>query len=205
MGGDGGTLNNSRREHVQARKALFGSSTRAPPTQRVSISECAISKQPLNPRHVVVDRLGQLYNKDALISYLLFRRTRDDGTVDVLGHVASLKRDTRGVKFVDGLLMCGVTKREVTAEGGFSVGWECGCVCKDVRDVHGVTGNGCLACGTQGERVPLGMTLAKVEQLKQALVERKQRGKNKRARATQKRDGNQVPVRKMRKVEADVS
>lgn len=205
MGGDGGTLNNSRRDHVRARRALFASPTSPPSTQRVSISDCAISKQPLTPPHVVVDRLGQLYNKDALISYLLSRRTRQVGARDAFQHIASIKSDTRAVKFVNDVLMCDITKKEVTAEGGFSVGWRCGCVCKHVKDVHGVNEDGCLACGKQGDRVPLGMMLPQVEQLKQALYEKKQRGKKRRAVRKGTHDSPPVSVRKLRKLDADVA
>lgn len=165
MGGDGGTLNNSRREHVRARALILGLSPTPSLTQRASVAECALTKQPLTPPYVVVDRLGQLYNKDALISYVLKRRSHKSTDTDVFAHIRSVKKDTANVRFTDGELLCIVTRKVATEEGGFSVGWNCGCVCARIREVEGVGGKGCVSCGVEGARVGLGLTLQERESI----------------------------------------
>lgn len=159
MGGDGGTLNNSRADHVRMRAALGGSAAAADAKAgrlraRASVTECAASRQPL-AAPVVADRLGQLCNKEALIGVLLARSG--------FAHVRRLGRDTVDVPE---WRTCRVTRETVTEEGRFAVGWACGCVVAG-RAVDAVRGKGweaadaegeCVSCGGVTALVRLGMT-----------------------------------------------
>lgn len=185
MGGDGGTLNNSRADHVRMRAALGGSAAAADAKAgraraRASVTECAVSRAPL-AAPVVADRLGQLCNKEALIGVLLARSG--------FAHVRRLGRDTVAVAE---WRVCGVTREAVTEEGRFVLGWECGCVVAG-RAVDAVRGKGweaagaageCVACGVRTELVRLGMTGEERDGVLVALEEagagRKKTGKRKR-------------------------
>lgn len=167
MGGDGGTLNNSRTDHVRMRRQVLGAASTARASSRASVTHCALSKQPLHPPHVVVDHAGNLYNKEALLRYVLSRRSRKHSPeFDALAHVRSVKRDTRAVvcTLEDGLV-CPVTRKAVAEGGRFGVGWECGCVTARVS-VQGVGSDAevegdevCVACEKAGWRVRLGLSL----------------------------------------------
>lgn len=200
MGGDGGTLNNSRREHTRLRREILGpGAVTAAAKSRASVRTCAVSKEPLQPPHVVADWSGVLYNKEALVSCLLVRARRGGGA---LAHVRMLARDTavvRGVG-VGGTLVCPVTRKTVTEEGRFGLGWRCGCVTASVDGVDGVGESGgegdghnaqntvkCPACGVVGERVMLGMTLQERSAALQAV--RDQRVAEAAARKTARKEG----------------
>ncbi|PXF46085.1 Protein RTF2-like [Gracilariopsis chorda] len=226
MGGDGGTLNNSRHEHTRLRARVLGHSSPASQKlrkrQRASVTHCEASKMALQPPHVVVDRLGLLYNKDALISCLLHRARHKSR--HAFSHIASLKKDTAHVNLVEqnGQFICPVTKKVVTAEGSFSVGWSCGCVTANVvyvqravragrhqdapSDVASTTSSSqepqvCISCAKMGERIPLGMTFEE----RQAVLERvlaareKSRSLKKKKRKSIANDAD-PPVSKIRKL-----
>lgn len=194
MGGDGGTLNNSRREHVRLRNRVLGvpaCNAGAAFAQRASVTECTLSKARLSPPHVVVDRAGNLYNKESLIAYILARRSKEEGDdPDAFAHIQSVKRDTAPVHFLNGekQLMCPVTRKVAFTEGGFTIGWKCGCVTAPVHDVVGVGGtdeNGdekCIACDKKGPRVRLGTTVAYRQEVVGELRKREKARKGKKKR-----------------------
>lgn len=195
MGGDGGTLNNSRQDHVRLRREINGSSNgQDSETQRASVTECALSNEPLRPPHIVVDMAGQLYNKDSLISFLLERRQRGNESEGALSHLRSMKYDTVSVCVPPNYarLTCPVTLKEATEEGHFTVGWKCGCVTAPVRGVPGVETTIedaekpdeelCISCRIKGPRVQLGLTLKerlkaieKIEQSRRARKSKKRK------------------------------
>jgi Rtf2 RING-finger len=184
MGGDGGTKNISRGEHVRFRRDLgaigvsagegsSGSAFR----ERSSVTVCAASRQPL-ASPLVVDRLGQLFNKDALIACMLARTS-------AFQHVRSLARDTAPVACDRLPLVCAVTREIVTEQGRFVVGWDCGCivaasaadvVSKAARvggSIDAVCDNGaysCVACGHVGPRVQLGVTGKERDELRARIM-----------------------------------
>lgn len=206
MGGDGGTLNNSRREHVRARASILGPVSTPTSTQRASVAECALTKQSLTPPHVVVDRLGQLYNKEALISYILTRRSRKSSKVDVFAHIKSVRKDTASVRFTDGELLCMVTRRVATEEGGFSVGWKCGCVCAKIKGVEGVGEGVCASCEAEGERVILGLTMKERGEVFEKEMEKGKRGKKRRLEGQDQDGGDELrTVKKVVKVVSNAS
>lgn len=167
MGGDGGTLNNSRAEHAAVRRSLNlasdGDARRR--LSRASVRECALTGEPLRPGETVVCRAGQLYNREAVVSHLLRRGTG-------VPHIRKLRRDVASVRAP---LQCAITRAEVRADGSFSVGWNCGCVCAPV-DVAGrrvakpAEETQCAACAAEGKRVVLGQTAAQRAAIVQAIV-----------------------------------
>lgn len=195
MGGDGGSLNNTREEYTRLRRTLQQnrdiSADEAHNRQRSSTTHCALTKVELQPPHVVGDRLGQLYNKEALLRHMILRAERvrtgqctgDSGTDSILSHIRSVKKDTVTISLrtVDGsgLFVCPITRRTITPEGRFSFGWTCGCVAADSVPVDTGTINGtqspCLVCGTRGERIPLGMTLERRQVVRKAIIQKREK------------------------------
>ncbi|KAI0567712.1 Replication termination factor 2 [Gracilaria domingensis] len=203
MGGDGGTLNNSRHEHTRLRATVLGAPTLTTQhrlkRQRASVTHCELSKQPLSPPHIVVDRLGLLYNKDALINYILHRAREKTAQNDALSHIVRLKRDTARVRFVseDGVFVCPVTKRVVSEGGRFTIGWQCGCVTATIEEAVHHEGTSeqhstlsgdmqtCVACSETGERIPLGLSVEERQKRLRSLLEvrKRQREQKKKKRA----------------------
>ena len=108
-----------------------------------------------------------------------------------------MKKDTAAVNFAtsSGQRVCPITRRAVTEEGRFTVGWKCGCVVADaaaqgMRDVesgvhHGEDGGeaSCVVCQIRGERVRLGLTLEERNRIREGLEkERVERKSKKRKR-----------------------
>jgi hypothetical protein len=123
----------------------------------------------------VADRLGQLFNKDALIACMLSR-------AEAFSHVRSLRRDTSAeVKLSsDGTLQCVLTREPALPDGRFRLGWACGCV-TSAAAAAAVAGDGethndddegpCVACGTVGRKVKLGMIREEREKVLAAITE----------------------------------
>ncbi|KAL5495834.1 RTF2 [Sanghuangporus weigelae] len=86
MGNDGGSIPDRRdlvRTKVKAEQADKANQTRA------RWFYCALSKRPLE-EPIVSCALGKLYNKDALLEYLLDKSAYGDGD-EICGHIKSLK------------------------------------------------------------------------------------------------------------------
>ncbi|OCH94185.1 DUF602-domain-containing protein [Obba rivulosa] len=93
MGNDGGSIPDRRdlvRTKAKAEQADKANQTRA------RWFFCALSKRPLQ-EPIVSCALGKLYNKDALLEYLLDRSAYGDGE-EICGHIRSLK-DVKTLKF----------------------------------------------------------------------------------------------------------
>lgn len=151
MGGDGGTLNNTRAEHATIRRSA--AVRRIDSSARASVRECTLTQEELIPAEVVVDAAGQLYNKSALLENLL-----NGGTG--VSHIRKLSRDVAKVQFErdeSGAPLCAVTRAVARPDGTFSVGWICGCV---VATIETTNDEECPACGEPGTRVHLGQTVA---------------------------------------------
>lgn len=163
MGGDGGTLNNSRHEHTNLRNRILNrpdvATQAAQRRQRASTTHCALTDDALQPPHVVADRLGQLYNKEALLRHMIRRaslahREGPSGWGDALAHIRAVKKDTVAAQLragpQRGAFVCPVTARTVVAEGRFSLGWRCGCVVADGTPLE-ADGSGAGAWATSAE------------------------------------------------------
>jgi len=90
--------------------------------RQIQMKTCRISQQDLRPP-IVVDRLGNLMNKESFMEALLSHSLEAD-------HIRGLK-DVKDVKMVfkDGRPICPITMRELDDGGCRSVAlWSCGCV-----------------------------------------------------------------------------
>lgn len=103
---------------------------------------CCLSRQPLQPP-VVIDRLGQLYNKEALLEYMI-RRAKKAASAsehEVARHVKSVKADVREVTLHANPVReaergdihyfpyaCPLTQRVMNGKHKFVCLWPCGCV-----------------------------------------------------------------------------
>ncbi|KAK4523927.1 hypothetical protein GAYE_SCF00G1825 [Galdieria yellowstonensis] len=173
MGGDGGSLNNTRLELVQVRKDVLGkrkkTSDGAPgDTKEANFKTCAISREPLRPP-VVACKLGYLFNKEALIRFLLERKTKtkqEDFSVgvDAFQHIKSLKdvvdcsRSLQGDEIKGFRVVCPITLQEASSKRRFYVLWKCGCIVSEsaLRETGFMkaTDNGsrsCPVCFTSGQ------------------------------------------------------
>jgi len=170
---DGGSLNNTRLELVQVRKDVLGkrkkTSDGAPgDTKEANYKTCAVSREPLRPP-VVACKLGYLFNKEALIRFLLERKTKtkqEDFSVgvDAFQHIKSLKdvvdcsRSLQGDEIKGFRVVCPITLQEASSKRRFYVLWKCGCIVSEsaLRETGFMkaTDNGsrsCPVCFTSGQ------------------------------------------------------
>ncbi|ETW78390.1 hypothetical protein HETIRDRAFT_479539 [Heterobasidion irregulare TC 32-1] len=137
MGNDGGSIPDRRdlvRSKPKAEQADKANQTRA------RWFSCALSKRPLQ-EPIVACALGKLYNKDAIIEFLLDRSAYGDGA-DICGHVRSLK-DIKTLKLTPNTapasaspdsatdrakFVCPLTLKEMTGHVPFVYLSTCGCV-----------------------------------------------------------------------------
>ena len=135
-------------------KESFGTSSAAWRT-------CSISKEALRPP-VVACRLGRLYNKESIISYLLQRKSK---RIRGLSHIKSLKdvfpvhltpnpfqeNDNR-LKIQDDNIeelfpfICPISRKEMNGKIRFNFHTECGCVLSESAQ-KSVPSENCLNCG----------------------------------------------------------
>lgn len=123
-------------------------------------TQCRLSKAPL-ARPVMADRLGQLYNKDGVIEYLL-RRARHEATDaenKVAGHLRGLK-DVREVALTPNPVRrdaddklyypyaCPLTQRALNGKFRAVCLWPCGCVLSEsgLRETAARTDEPTAAC-----------------------------------------------------------
>eukprot|EP00187_Rhodella_violacea_P004527 CAMPEP_0174891556 /NCGR_PEP_ID=MMETSP0167-20121228/6618_1 /TAXON_ID=38298 /ORGANISM="Rhodella maculata, Strain CCMP736" /LENGTH=204 /DNA_ID=CAMNT_0016129783 /DNA_START=99 /DNA_END=710 /DNA_ORIENTATION=+ len=201
MGGDGGSKNNSRMELVRMRNELLNRgppSAASAPSKRDSARDqwtsCALSRAPL-AAPVAACRLGRLYNKPALLTALLARKSDPPLAIDPIAHVRNLRDVVDcNVQFVPDssppVLRCPVTLKDAHGGTRFVVLWPCGCVVAEaaVRRAGargGEDGLGeCVVCGKEVEEgvglYPKGKELD--ERMKLVAVEVAGRGKRARGR-----------------------
>ncbi|TFY75179.1 hypothetical protein EWM64_g8833 [Hericium alpestre] len=136
MGNDGGSIPDRRdlvRSKPKAEQADKNNQTRA------RWFSCALSKQPLQ-EPIVSCALGKLYNKDAVIEFLLDRSSYGDGE-QICGHIRSLK-DIKTLKLTPNpappaspdsmaeraTYVCPLTFKEMSGHVPFIYLATCGCV-----------------------------------------------------------------------------
>ncbi|KAK9472918.1 Rtf2 RING-finger-domain-containing protein [Dipodascopsis tothii] len=149
MGNDGGS--------IPTRRELVKESARAKTTSEIFAqaqldakllwSTCHLSRKPLQAP-VVSDYLGRLYNKDAVLEWLIAPDTFADGP-GLVGHIKSIK-DVVEVHFgrQDGSdrWVCPVTRKELGAGSRFVYHAECGHVFAESA-LKEIAGDSCLECG----------------------------------------------------------
>mmetsp|Transcript_5860 Transcript_5860/g.17583 ORF Transcript_5860/g.17583 Transcript_5860/m.17583 type:complete len:248 (+) Transcript_5860:107-850(+) len=152
MGGDGGSLNNSRLELVRVRKEMMGqkgkNSVEKDVRDRDKWTTCAISRERLSPP-VVACRLGYLYNKEQLIRFLrdkqLRKRTPEFSHVRSLKDVVDCKLEL--VSDSKAVFRCPFTLKEALGGQRFIVLWGCGHVMSDSALAElGKGGKVCISC-----------------------------------------------------------
>jgi len=132
MGNDGGSIPDRRdlvRSKPKAEQADKANQTRA------RWFYCALSKRPLQ-EPVVSCPLGKLYNKDALLEYLLDKSAYGDGA-EICGHIRSLK-DVKTLKLTPNParspgaerapFICPLNLKEMNGAQPFVYLASCGCV-----------------------------------------------------------------------------
>ncbi|KAJ2763211.1 Replication termination factor 2 [Coemansia sp. BCRC 34490] len=143
MGNDGGSI--PRRSEMVREKPKDEKADRK--NQLIAMYyHCALSKKPLEAP-VVGDGLGRLYNREAVLEYLLGKDTFGDGA-QVCKHIKSLKdiktltakdnpayekskKSTAILSFDQqpaAPFLCPVTGKEMNGNAPFEFLWSCGCV-----------------------------------------------------------------------------
>ena len=109
---------------------------------------CALTKEPLK-KPICICRLGNLYNKEALIQKLV------EGTMPKTGfdHIRKIKdvREINPETAENGTILCPLTKKELNGFNKFLAYWECGCVVSlsAVKEIQSSTNkNICVMCET---------------------------------------------------------
>ncbi|KAK9462712.1 Rtf2 RING-finger-domain-containing protein [Lipomyces oligophaga] len=148
MGNDGGS--------IPGRRDLVKSSARRPTSSQVfeqnqlnasfDWTTCRLSSKPLCIP-IVSDCLGHLYNKDAVLEYLISPEEFGDRveTIKTVRDVVELKiSQTKGGKWI-----CPITRKEIRAGGSkFVYHAECGHVFSETA-LKEIVDTACLECGTE--------------------------------------------------------
>ncbi|KAJ3045363.1 hypothetical protein HDV00_010233 [Rhizophlyctis rosea] len=166
MGCDGGSIP-KRHELVKTQKAA-----ERPDARSLLLAAwffCSLSKRPLESP-VVADLLGKLYNKDAILEYLLNKGAYGDGD-KICGHITSFKDvttlnltpnpafsskdtltsiivSTTQEKRLVAQYICPVTQKEMNGKSRFSYIQTCGCVFSE-QAFKEVPSTQCLKCGKE--------------------------------------------------------
>ncbi|XP_045547355.1 replication termination factor 2 isoform X1 [Salmo salar] len=202
MGCDGGTIP-KRHELVKGPKKVEKVDKNAALAARWKY--CALSTEKLR-RPIVACDLGRLYNKDAVIEYLL-DKSADRPNSEVASHLRGIKdikelnltdnpawegerRNTKGDRYEDmhcAMFICPVVGLEMNGKHRFCFLQTCGCVFSD-RALKEVKTEICHKCGDpfkDENLVVLNGTKEEVEKLREKMEE-------KRAKATKKSKKNKV-------------
>jgi hypothetical protein len=130
-----------------------------PGTNAIRFSTCALSGEPLRTP-VVADELGSIFNKDAIIQYVLEQRS-----IPQFSHIKSLKRDlipmrpTPNPRYIESDVaveggkgeapfICPITGLEANGQHGFVLFRSCGCVLSEraVKEMMAKGAGACPAC-----------------------------------------------------------
>ncbi|XP_076870076.1 replication termination factor 2 isoform X2 [Brachyhypopomus gauderio] len=154
---------------------------------------CALSQERLR-RPIVACGLGRLYNKDAIIEYLL-DKTAERPNVEVVEHIRNIKdvkelnltdnpawegesRNAKGDCYEDmhrAMFICPVVGLEMNGKHKFCYLHTCGCVFSD-RALREVKTEICHKCGDpfrEGDAVVLNGSKEEQEKLRKAMEERR--------------------------------
>jgi len=176
MGCDGGSIP-TRCELVKTKEKTEVKNVNE--LNRIKWFSCAISKEPLK-EPIVTCALGNLYNKEAIITALLSKNLDP-----AFRHIQSLK-DVTEIKFTPNPsythlseispYICPVTQMEVGGRYRFVAIPECGCVISQ-RALREVPSKECLNCGKSFDpknSISLNNTEEDIEKLRKELKEQRQ-------------------------------
>ncbi|KAM6927248.1 replication termination factor 2 [Xenentodon cancila] len=196
MGCDGGTIP-KRHELVKGPKKVEKVDKNAELAARWKY--CALSQEKLK-RPIVACELGRLYNKDAIIEYLLDKSAERPNTEAVV-HIRGIRdikelnltdnpewegerRSAKGDRYEDihcGMFICPVVGLEMNGKHRFCYLQTCGCVFSD-RALKEVKAEICHKCGDpfkNDDIVVLNGTKEEVEKLRERMVEKRSKAKTK--------------------------
>ncbi|CAL8339366.1 unnamed protein product [Lota lota] len=199
MGCDGGTIP-KRHELVKGPKKVEKVDRNAELFAKWKY--CALSQEKLK-RPIVTCELGRLYNKDAVIEYLLDKTTERPNT-EVVSHIRGMKdikelnltdnpewegegRTSKGDRYEDmhcAMFICPVVGLEMSGKHRFCYLQTCGCVFSD-RALREVKSEICHKCGEQfkvEDIVVLNGTKDDVEKLKGRMEEKRAQAKTKKSK-----------------------
>ena len=169
MGNDGGSI--PKRAEMVKTKTKDAQSDDPEETLKAKWTCCYLSKEPLE-RPVVACGLGRLYNKEAVVKYLLNRESTSE-----MQHITSLKHVFQ-VKMTDSTFpespyfACPITGREMNGKCRFVVVRGCGCVFAEqaLRELPSDSGK-CLVCEQEGpmDIIPIYRKAEEVEELRSKL------------------------------------
>lgn len=175
MGNDGGSIP-GRQDLVKSKRRRRHSDTEEIVKQSKS-KYCSLSKETLK-KPIVGDKLGQIYNKTAIIKALI-----EKNLPDTFNHISSLKdvKDINGEISKNGYLQCPITMSEFSGINKFYFLWNCGCVIsKKAIDEIGMKDK-CLVCGKDfhhdKDLISLNYTKEEKENIKNELLTLKERKK----------------------------
>lgn len=199
MGCDGGTIP-KRHELVKGPKKVEKVDKNAELAAKWKY--CALSQEKLR-RPIVACDLGRLYNKDAIIEYLL-DKTAERPNAEAVAHIRGIKdikelnltdnpewegerRNTKGDRYEDihcGMFICPVVGLEMNGKHRFCYLQTCGCVFSD-RALKEVKTEICHKCGDAfkvEDIVVLNGTKEEVEKLREKMEERRTKTKTKKSK-----------------------
>lgn len=177
MGNDGGSIP-GRQDLVKSKKRRRHSDTEEIVKQSKS-KYCSLSKETLK-KPIVGDKLGQIYNKTAIIKALI-----EKNLPETFNHISSLKdvKDINGEINKNGYLQCPITMSEFSGINKFYFLWNCGCIMsKKAIDEIGMKDK-CIVCGKDFDHdkdmISLNYTKKEKEIIKKELLSLKERKKQK--------------------------
>ncbi|CAJ1050328.1 replication termination factor 2 [Xyrichtys novacula] len=210
MGCDGGTIP-KRHELVKGPKKVEKVDKNAELAAKWKY--CALSQERLK-RPIVSCDLGRLYNKDAVIEYLL-DKTAERPNAEAVTHIRGIKdikelnltdnpewegerRNTKGDRYEDihcGMFICPVVGLEMNGKHRFCYLQTCGCVFSD-RAMKEVKTEICHKCGDpfrDDDVVVLNGTKEEVEKLKEKMEERRSKAKTKKSKKSKAAESLSTP------------
>lgn len=199
MGCDGGTIP-KRHELVKGPKKVEKVDKNA--EMAAKWKYCALSQEKLK-RPIVSCELGRLYNKDAIIEYLLDKSAERPNS-EAVTHIRGIKdikelnltdnpewegerRNTKGDRYEDilcGMFICPVVGLEMNGKHRFSYLQTCGCVFSD-RALKEVKTEICHKCGDPFKNedvVVLNGTKEEVDKLREKMEEKRAKAKAKKSK-----------------------
>ncbi|KAJ2083568.1 Replication termination factor 2 [Coemansia sp. RSA 988] len=230
MGNDGGSI--PRRNEMVREKKKDEKPDRTSKLVTMTFF-CALSKQLLH-EPVVGDGLGRLYNREAILEYLLDRSAFGDGS-KICAHINTIKdvktlnfkanpsfdklRDNENNKkavsstFDDrptAQFVCPITLKEMNGNLPFEFNWTCGCVLSTRARKELPESTVCLVCGEPldvKDIVPINSLSSEVvDSLYERINERKSNQKTKKKKSGKSKLKSSLDIKPKRKqVEDDVS
>ncbi|XP_029006541.1 replication termination factor 2 [Betta splendens] len=210
MGCDGGTIP-KRHELVKGPKKVEKVDKNA--ELAAKWKHCALSQEKLR-RPIVACELGKLYNKDAVIEYLL-DKSAERPNAEAVTHIRGIKdikelnltdnpewegerSNIKGDKYEDvhcGMFICPVVGLEMNGRHRFCYLQTCGCVFSD-RALKEVKTEICHKCGDpfkEEDVIVLNGTKEDVEKLREKMEERRAKTKTKKSKKTKAAEAVSTP------------